>query len=323
MSFRTRFLLVTGSWTAVVAAVLVVLPVVLRHRLPEPVAVHWGLSGVPDNAMPLVAMTLLEIGLWLVIAVPVLVIAAVRGVRNRLRRAWLGAALGWGGAFVLGLTGVTAWANLDAMSWSQARSVDWQAMVVIALSLIVGVLGWRVARRGPDEIVEEASTPGALELREGQRAVWISSSGTSVALMSLGLAFLAGGVGFGVGVVLGSATSWPVLPAFALLGVVGVMTSSVRTRVTDEGLFVALGPWGWPSRRIPVDKIVQARAETCRPAEVGGWGIRWVPGRWTIMIRAGECLVVRYASGRELGISVDDADRGAALVNALVHEHSR
>jgi hypothetical protein len=38
----------------------------------------------------------------------------------------------------------------------------------------------------------------------------------------------------------------------------------------------------------------------------------------TVMLRSGECLVVRTRDkGREFAVSVDDAERGAALLNAL------
>jgi hypothetical protein len=40
------------------------------------------------------------------------------------------------------------------------------------------------------------------------------------------------------------------------------------------------------------------------------------------MLRGGECLVVRFASGGELGISIDDAQRGAALLNALIAQRA-
>ncbi|MDR7301766.1 hypothetical protein [Haloactinomyces albus] len=119
------------------------------------------------------------------------------------RRSSLGAFLARGGVFVLGLMALTVWANLDAGSWSRARPVTWQAVLLIAASLVVGWLGWLLARRGPDESSES-------------------------------------------------------------------------------------------DRHVP-----------------------------TLRLRAGECLVVRYVSGGELGISVDDAERGAALLNTLVGQHSR
>lgn len=35
------------------------------------------------------------------------------------------------------------------------------------------------------------------------------------------------------------------------------------------------------------------------------------------MLRGGECLVIRPSKGREFAVSVDDAERGAALLNSL------
>ena len=39
-------------------------------------------------------------------------------------------------------------------------------------------------------------------------------------------------------------------------------------------------------------------------------------------MRRGECLVIKYRPGGELTISVDDAERGAALLNALIAERA-
>lgn len=70
----------------------------------------------------------------------------------------------------------------------------------------------------------------------------------------------------------------------------------------------------------PLSQIESAWSETRHPAEVGGWGIRGLPGSSTIMLRGGECLVIRYRSGGRLAISIDDAERGASLINALIAE---
>lgn len=122
MTFRTRFFLFTGLWTTLVTGVLAGLPLLLRERLPEPLAVHWGVSGLPDNAMPLWGLIALSVGIWLLPAGSAL--AATRGeVRQRQRRTWLGACLAWGGVFVTCLMTLTVWANLDVAGWSQARQI--------------------------------------------------------------------------------------------------------------------------------------------------------------------------------------------------------
>lgn len=324
MTFRSGFLLVAGAWTALVTGLLIVVPVLLRNRLPAPVAVHWGLSGEPDNAMPLVVMIAVSMALWAVLAGAGLAVAVRRGVRQRQRRAWLGAFLAWGGVFVLGLMALTVWANLDAGSWSQARSVTWQVALFLAVSLLAGWLGWLLARPGPDEHPESSENHvPTLRLRPGEKAVWVSSSGMGTGLMSAALACLSVTVIAAVAMALGLVVLWITLVLSAVLGLILLVVSAVRVQVTERGLAMAFGPLGLPVRRIPLHRIASARMEVRRPSEVGGWGIRGRPGRSTIMIRAGECLVVRYTSGGELGISVDDAERGAALLNNLVGEHSR
>ncbi|WP_328793045.1 MULTISPECIES: hypothetical protein [unclassified Streptomyces] len=37
----------------------------------------------------------------------------------------------------------------------------------------------------------------------------------------------------------------------------------------------------------------------------------------TLMLRSGECLVIHVRRGGEFAVSVDDAERGAVLLNAL------
>lgn len=83
---------------------------------------------------------------------------------------------------------------------------------------------------------------------------------------------------------------------------------SRRGRGTRRPVTTGPGPCGDDS----------AFAEQRRPAEVSSWGYRGLPGSATIMLRACECLVVRFIRDGELANSVDDADRGAALLNSLL-----
>ena len=55
MGLRGRFLSVAGGWFVLLTAVLVAVPLVLRDRLPEPMASHWGPSGAPDGSMSFAA----------------------------------------------------------------------------------------------------------------------------------------------------------------------------------------------------------------------------------------------------------------------------
>jgi len=99
------------------------------------------------------------------------------------------------------------------------------------------------------------------------------------------------------------------------LGVLAM--SSVTVTVDTQGLGVVFGPFGRLRRRIALSRIVSARAENRSPGQAGGWGYRGLAGDTTVMLRGGQCLVVRYGSGKEFAVSVDDADHGAALLNSL------
>jgi hypothetical protein len=53
--------------------------------------------------------------------------------------------------------------------------------------------------------------------------------------------------------------------------------------------------------------VLSAWSEVRYPSQTGGWGFRGFPGTAAIMLRGGECLVIRYRSGGRLAISIDDA----------------
>jgi len=52
--------------------------------------------------------------------------------------------------------------------------------------------------------------------------------------------------------------------------------------------------------------------------QFGGWGLRWGPAGFGVVLRTGEGIEVRRRSGKTLTVTVDDAATGAALLNALV-----
>ncbi len=190
---------------------------------------------------------------------------------------------------------------------------------MVGLCLLAAWSGWRLAGTGPDERPERSHDEvPAVSIGPDQRAVWVSYAFNPM-LLGLALALLAATVALGALAILGfPAGLWIAVVAVAVAGLVGVTLSAVRVQVDDRALVIAYGPLRRPVRRIPLDEIDGAWVEDRRPAQVGGWGYRIVPGGTTIMIRRGECLVVRLSSGRELAVTVDDAGRGAALLNTLL-----
>ncbi|MEU6409541.1 DUF1648 domain-containing protein [Microbispora sp. NPDC046933] len=316
--FRTRFLLAAAAWAVLVAAVLVAVPLAFAGRLPDPLATHWGSSGRPDGSMPLAAFVVFLVVLWAVLAgIGAGVAARARVLVRRSARAWSCAGLAWAGGLMVITQAFTIAANLDRGHWTRAAGLSWQVAVVVAAPIALGALGWLAGRHGPDVPSGPPQAGPVIDLDPGKRPVWVSTATAPwaawLALVALAAAVIIAGVALS-GLFPGG---WGAVVPLALVGVVGAVLSSVSVRVVPEALTVSVGPLRWPSRRVRMERVERAWVEERYPAQVGGWGYRGLPGRATIMIRGGECLVVRYTSGGELAITVDDAETGAALLNAL------
>ena len=185
--------------------------------------------------------------------------------------------------------------------------------------LLGGWLGALAARPGPDEPPRSSGTATeTIRLRPGQRAVWVSSVRNGW-LTGIGGSLVAAGVGFAaVALLSGIDALWPHAVIMTVVGLVALTFSSARAQITEDGLRISYGPLRRPRKHIPIERVQRAWSEERFPHQVGGWGIRGLPGAATVMIRGGECLVVGYVSGGRFAISIDDAERGAALLNALV-----
>lgn len=309
--------LLIAAWTAVVSGVLVGVAAAFRHAVPDPMATHWGLTGDPDGSMPFAGFVLVNLALWLVIAGWTFALAVRRGLRWRRRRASAGAVLAGGAVFVVGMESLGISANLGVTDWRQAATVNWQLVPVFAACGLAGWLGRRLAGRGPDEEPDPTAGGVTMRLTARARTVWVSSVSSRVLTAVAAVALVVGETAAATGVLRGSAVI-----VFAVVGVACVALRSMRVQVTEDGVLIAFGPLRRPVRRIPLERITGARSESRSAWESGGWGYRVRPGVTAVMLRGGDCLVLRLNSGRDFVISVDDAESGAKLVNALLEERS-
>ncbi|MFC5880368.1 DUF1648 domain-containing protein [Streptomyces virginiae] len=304
-----------AGWAAGIPVVLVALPMAARGRLPDPLATHWGgPDGAPDGAMSFGGSMAFPAAIWAVLVLGVAVFAAAR--------AWAATALLPAGVALAGAQAVIVRANLDREDWRQAElPTAWVAVAVCAAAVLAALAGMLIDRRAPGRARGgggPADGGGRMDVPAGERLVWLARTSNpwlGLTAGALGAAAAAGAV-LGVGGLV-AGPAW--LVAALALGVADLAVlacSSVRARVTGEGLEVAFGPLGWPVRRWPAAAVESARVEDRRPVQVGGWGYRLSGLGTTVMLRAGECLVVR-AGGRDFAVSVDDAARGAALLNSL------
>ena len=85
MSFRSRYLVYVSGWAAVVAALVVGVPAVLRSRLPEHVAVDWDFTDHPQDSADLRDFVVSRLLCWLVVAA----FWGWFGLRARTERRWV------------------------------------------------------------------------------------------------------------------------------------------------------------------------------------------------------------------------------------------
>ncbi|MBZ9599625.1 DUF1648 domain-containing protein [Streptomyces yangpuensis] len=307
-----------GAWGAAVGvagvfALLTALPLAASGRLPERVATHWG-GAAPDGSMPVWAASVFPALIW---AVPALCTILMARRTHAPAPSWAGAALAFTGIFMAGTQASIVRANLDRADWREAGAAGLGIALTFVAALTAGALGWITGRRG--ELRYPAAAAGAsLEIPAGQHDVWLSRTTNPwlhlVAAVT-GVAALAAALAAAGGLLTG--TQWAVVAPFALASVLTLAFSSVQARVTEKGLEVAFGPLGRPTRSWAPQDIESSRAESRTPAQVGGWGYRLSGLGTTVMLRSGECLVIRPRKGAEFAVSVDDAERGAALLNTL------
>ncbi|TYB61057.1 DUF1648 domain-containing protein [Nonomuraea sp. PA05] len=314
-----RARVVAVVWWLFVAAALLLAPLALRDRLPDPLATHWGTSGsVPDGSSSLTGYLITTQLLWAGLC---LVFLLLGRARDRRAARMTSAACVWAlGVLLLGAGASTLAVNLDAATWRDALLPGWHIPLAIAAAAVAGALAAYLSRGAPDE--QSSAARPVLRLRPGQRAVWVSRVVNPWLAAASAMALLFTAVTAAL-TLTGTAPGGfvPVLlPGFVILLLAGLATVAVSVRVRDDLITIGFGPFGWPARRIPLAKVESAWSETRQPGEVGGWGFRGLPGSATIMLRGGECLVLRYRSGGRLAISIDDAERGASLINALISE---
>ncbi|WP_405831478.1 MULTISPECIES: DUF1648 domain-containing protein [unclassified Streptomyces] len=310
-----------AGWAAGVAAVLVALPLAASGRLPDRMATHWGggSGAPPDGAMPFGDAMAFPLAIWAVLVLGVAVFAVTR--------ARAATVLLPSGVFLAGAQAAIVRANLDHEDWRQADPVDGRVVAaVLAAAVLAALAGALINRQGPVWAVSPAAggsaagSPAAgsarMDIPAGERLVWLARTSNPWLRLTAGLlgALAAVAAVAGAGGLLGPAWRLVVPLGFAALAV--LVFSSVRARVTGQGLEVGFGPLGWPVRRWAAADIESARAEHRTPAQVGGWGYRFSGLGTTVMLRAGECLVVR-SRGKDFAVSVEDAARGAALLNSL------
>ncbi|MDJ0952527.1 MAG: DUF1648 domain-containing protein [Acidimicrobiia bacterium] len=289
---------------------LIVLPFVLYwSTLPSPMAIHWGLGGEPNGSAPPAVALLILAGLFVAMTV------AVRRVLSRtpLEAPSFIAGLYAVGALLVGVSWLSVLANRDAASWSDAGEVGWiELLGLIVLALFAGAIGWVIAGGRSSEPAGPSSPSPTLDVAAPSSAVW-SGRGIGKVTTVIAVAILIAAV---------FTWGWSAI-LLVVIAVVALMFSIVRTTVSARGVVVSLGWWGFPVWTVPMETISRAEVEVVNPMAYGGWGYRVRPGVRAVVVRSGQSLRLVRNDATDLVYTVDDAETGAGLINAILTERAR
>jgi uncharacterized membrane protein len=305
----SRALRVAGTAAVLLVAVA---PWMLRMRLPDPVATHWGLDGRPDASLPFVVDAFLPaLLLALVVLLPARALDRADRATGRSMLALLTAV----SAVLVMLRGATLRANLDVAHWSEAGRLTPTVLVLtVAIAVAAAALGWWLGARLPERAPRRWPAT-AVHRSAGEALVWHGRASAPPALLAVPAGALA--VASLGAVVTPSGARVPIVVGAVLLGVLGLVLGSVRVTIGPAGLVVRLGAFGWPRIVVDLAAVEAVEVEDVEPLHYGGWGWRVVPGVRAIVVRRGEALRVRRRSAPTLVVTVDDAPGAASVLAAL------
>jgi hypothetical protein len=286
--------------------------VLLRFELPDPVAIHFDLTGGPEDSFDR------NLFFWLLLNAATLgvivgVVASWRARGRTVLSGWASVA-----TFVSWLaTGIGAWTLVGQRgleSWTDARGPGpGTLLALVAVPAVGAAVSGAVALRLPTPPLSWDSAP-RMGLGPQEDAVWtqrvIAPWFALLVMSGLGLVAVGWIAGFGILVWIGG-----------VLTLVGVQMRSVRVTTDKRGLTMSWGPLGVPRHTLPLARIAQATAIDVRPREWGGWGYRGsvaLFGTAGAILRSGPGLRLDLVDGRVFVVTVDDPEIGAGLLNDYV-----
>jgi len=284
----------------------------LRARLPDPVAIHWGIDGLPDGSAPFIVDAVLLLAITALLALVPLLVAGRADRRGA--RVLVAVAHGTAGMHVM-LRHRTLTLNVDATDWSAAGAFALRDLGLLLLAaLAVGVLGWWLSA-GRAEIPRPVRDPATIVLPDDGDLAWVGRQSWPPGRI-LGPLLVAGGAT--VAALRVVPDGYAIGAALALAGLLVWWLTSITVAVGPAGLRVRFGALGWPGVRVGLDRIAGVVLEDVEPLVYGGWGYRVLPGVRAVVIRRGEGLRVARTGRPDLVVTVDDAATAAAVLAAHV-----
>jgi hypothetical protein len=285
-------------------------------QLPDPIAVHWSMDLAPDGSMAKRAAFWPPAGIVITLLLLSLLGSGHADIHGRAARLML-VALGSGIAAATSAMIVAR--NLGRATWRDAGSLTPGLLaLLIAIPIVLAAAAYIIGTRGDARRLPEARG-AAMPLAAGARAFW-SGRASNRWLLGVG-----GGAAVLALVLLSAIPPLRARPMLLVLPVVVFVTleffSRIRVTVDGRGITIRYGHLGLWTRRVPLARIAAAHAITLDAMAHGGWGYRGglrLIGKASIVVRSGPAIRLDLRGGQQLFVTVDDAQNGAQLLNALI-----
>lgn len=332
-----------------------VLQLIWMPRMPDPSAVHWDIAGRPDgfaspwfNFFAMTGISLAMLLLYLLLQkTPTWQRGAVAGGTRKPAPVW-GPMNRLMPAIILGVVTMmqvmaigAAFSQLDAEDAAQTGPI--LGLLIGSFILGAAVAGVSYALQPKYTLTNETlqnlvlQSPTGSEDTEFAEEVWagevwrgevwrgeVRPSKVFAIVYGLGVLVMLGAT---VLVVVSDAP-----PAITLIMVatsllvlfLGSISSFFKVNVDHNGI-EARPVLGWPVFSVAADEVETVSVGHVTPfTEFGGWGLRWIPGGFGIVMRSGEAIVIKRKNGKTFTITIDDAEAAAkALLIAVKQSATR
>lgn len=322
---RPRLWVLALSTLGVVLAAHLGSSLLWRGRLPDPLATHWGATGVADGTGSLAthvlvgAFTLVLPGILMPVAAGSFAGAAGRSGVPLMAGLGNGLVVGSGGMFLSGLVG-----QLDKPAALDARMDGTVLVAGIVLGLLWGVGSALLVRAAlPPRVpaphpaspatasAAQAFAPGTVVASTVCGPVWMLAL---IAVLAVAMAVF--------GITAGRedlVVFWAMVPGLAVVLGAGATCLAGKVVADDAGIRVYGGGFLKLLHVRPAD-IEHAEAREITPAEFGGWGLRVSGAGVAFIVGAGPGVIVHRPRGGARIYSVAtmaDAESMAGLLESL------
>jgi hypothetical protein len=285
----------------------------VQHRLPDPVARHWGLDGAADGYSSLQTTLAITVGVAVVLVLGLGAVAVLSRLPDLARRSLAGVA-----GFTAVFMSVLVWDGLRGQLDLEEATLAPAPGPGIALGALAGILAaFAVAALATPQPMARAALqrPPADAPRLGRvdaMTAWESrlpSVDTSARVLALVVT-----IGF---LVLAATVSWWLLSVGVVLAALLASAGRGRVRIDGDGLRVV--SLGVTILHTPIEEVAAADVVDVDPFwEFGGWGLRIdAAGRTGLVTRKGPAVRIRRGDGSEVLITLGDSHRAAATLNSL------